>query len=139
MFVLCNVKNNLTNIPNNFWQINLESEPEKSKKNSQSILPRETRLFLFPLIICSGYVVAILSQCPCCSVSKLLFSYLRPSYRHFYMLYSQRLSIYPSQPTDIFHSYGILLMIYLMRFRMLLLFPFYRWGRELLLLLFLLP
>lgn len=69
MFVLCDVKNNLTNIPNNFWRIYLEPDSEKKQKNSQSTLPRETRLFLFPLIICSGYVVTAYSV-PKCSVSK---------------------------------------------------------------------
>ena len=42
---------------------------KKGQKNSQGTLSRETRNFLFPLIICSGYVVTAYSV-PKCSVSK---------------------------------------------------------------------
>ena len=52
-----------------------KNDLKKGQKNSQGTLPRETRSFLFPLVICSGYVVAVFySNAPiaqsanCCSI-----------------------------------------------------------------------
>nr|DAZ33593.1 MAG TPA: hypothetical protein [Caudoviricetes sp.] len=41
-----------------------KNDLKKGQKNSQGTLSRETRIFLFPLIICSGYVVAVFIQTP---------------------------------------------------------------------------